>query len=159
MSEDTSLHGVTQKIARFGRAVQPLGERTIVVLLMSAFAVVLLLEINEGTDGVIAEVGKWFWNSVLAYRTVNFGAGLLLCYMLMRQRRARFNNGVRNRIFNTAPIVMDLDTLERHAKEHGIELRLREDPRISKQNPAPLSKTTPDLPSQAVQKDKRDKRG
>lgn len=170
MNEETPLQGITRRFIRIGKAVQPIGERTVKVLLISMFAVVMMLEINESTDGVISQVGDWFWNSILAYRSVNFGLGLLLCYLLMRERSVKKSHSIRERVFNTAPIIMDIDTLEKHAKDHGIELRLKDDPRISRQNPTPLPRVEPPqhsqpqpvqpqpVQSQSV-KNKRDKRG
>lgn len=147
---------VTRQLVRAGKAIKPLGMKTARVLLISCFVVVLLAEVNQGCDGIVATIGEWVWDNVLAYKTVNFGLGMLITYLIMTHMRKRVEATVRGKFMQTAPIKMDLEALEQHAKEHGIQLDLQADPKISKRNAVeveqkidtttPLRSTTPDAP-------------
>jgi len=134
MSTEFLSNRITQKIARAGRKLRPYGEHTIRVALISAFVLVLLLEINQIWSGVISNAWDWIWNTVLAYKTVNFGLGLLTCYLLMRHSRVKHESGIYHSIFKDTPLKLDLKTLEAHARKMGIELHLTDDPRIMKRN-------------------------
>jgi len=117
------------------KAVQPAGEASIRIALIAALVGVLLVEINQECSGVISRMGVWIWENILVYKTVIFGLGMLTTYLLMRWWHFRTIDKTKRNFFNTAPIRMDVDALELHAKEHGIQLDLRNDPRISKRNP------------------------
>jgi len=126
---------VTQHLARAARAIKPLGLKTARVLLVSCFIIVLLMELNETCGGIVSTAGEWIWDNILVYKTVNFGLGMLITYLVMYHIRKREESTVRGQFMRTAPIKLDLETLESHARKHGIELDLRSDPRISKRNP------------------------
>jgi len=125
---------VTRHLVRAGKAIKPLGMKTARILLISCFVIVLLAEVNQGCNGIVASMGEWVWNNVLAYKTVNFGLGMLITYLIMVHMRKRVEATVKGKFMQTAPIKMDLAALEQHAKEHGIQLDLQSDPRISKRN-------------------------
>lgn len=134
----TDLQGqdnrITRRLARVGRVIQPYGEHTMRISLIAVFALVALLEVNQVWDGVISSMWTWIWETLFGYKTVTFGLGMLTCYLLMRHHRVRQANHAVHTVFKTAPIRLDLEALEENARKMGVELHLKDDPRISRRN-------------------------
>lgn len=127
---------VTKTIAKVGKVIQPYGEHTVRVSLIAVFGLVALLEINQIWDGVISVAWNWVWQTLLGYKTITFGLGMLTCYLLMRHRRNKYEGRTVQSVFKTAPLRLDLEALEESARKMGVELRLKDDPRISERNKA-----------------------
>ena len=130
---------VTKTLAKMGRVIKPFGEHTMRWSLIALAVLVALLEIDrmwatESMPGPIYRLWNWVWNTLLTYKTVTFCLGLLTYHMLLRHKRAKRESGIRESVFKTAPIQLDLATLEEHAKKMGVELHLTDDPRIMARN-------------------------
>jgi hypothetical protein len=134
MSTIFKSNKITKHLAKVGRVIRPLGENTARIMLIAIFSLVLILEVNQLWDGVISALGSWIWDRVLVYKSVTFGLGMLLCYLIMRYRRVKSDTTVCNSVFKTAPLCLDLDALEKHAEGMGVKLHLKDDPRIAARN-------------------------
>jgi len=132
------MNQITRGIMDVGRALKStISIRTARWLVISMFVFVALLEMNDTWGGFVSRAWQWIWDNVLVYKTVNFGLGCLTTYLLLVHSRRAQQDTIRGKFMKTVPIKLDLESLEQHAKEHGIELDLCSDPRISKRNKVP----------------------
>jgi hypothetical protein len=131
MDKNTKL---SYRIAKVGRVIQPIGEQTMRWSLIALAVLVALLEIDQIWSGKVYAVWQWIWTTLLSYKTVTFCLGLLTYHMLLRHTRHCRDSGIRDSVLKHATLSMDLDALEASANRMGVELRLKDDPKISSLN-------------------------
>lgn len=129
------MSNITRGFVDVGRALKStISIRTARWIVIAMFVFVALLELNDVWDGVVSGVWQWVWTKILVYKTVNYGLGCLTTYLVMAHIQRSKLETTKGKFMQSVPIKLDIETLERHAKEHGVELDLKSDPAISKRN-------------------------